>query len=234
SAAGELVYNGGGQGATDRGLTINAGGGTVDCGTQNIGFGGIVSGPGNLTKAGAGTLSLGGALNTMSGSFNVNAGTLSVGSIGAGERGANVNLIGGSTFEYTGANHTNSRGVSITGSGTIGVTNASSTLTLNGAVNGPTLAKSGAGTLNLGGLVTYTGTTHAIAANSGTIAYGSSGGNTINGTYTVNSGSTLRTTASNGLGAVSVALSGGRLSLAATPAIGGGLVGEFYQFGPNS
>ncbi|HEV8606105.1 MAG TPA: PA14 domain-containing protein [Tepidisphaeraceae bacterium] len=233
STAGTIRYSGGGAGSTDRGLTFAAGGGTVD-NAQNATFGGIVSGDGNLTKTGAGTLFLSGLTNTNSGSIAVNDGTVSVASMGAGGAGSLITLASGKTFEYTGANHTGARGVttpSAGATGTIGVTNAATKLDLSGAVSGQTISKAGPGNLTLSGLVNFTGTTHSLAANSGILAYTGTGGNTINGTYGVDSGSTLRG-APGSLGSVAVALNGGTLSLQGA-AGQQGLVGEFYQFGPS-
>jgi len=232
STGGVLRYSGAAAGSTDRGITLNAGGGTVD-NAQNATFGGIVSGAGNLTKTGAGTLTLSGITNTNTGNLNVNGGTLSVASMGIGVAPAMINLGAGRTFEYTGASQSGGRGITTAdAASTVSVTNAATTLKLSGPVTGPSINKSGAGTLDLAGLVTFSGTAHSMAPNSGTLSYSGTAGNTINGTYTVNAGSTLRS-APGSISSVAVSLNGGTLSLAG-PTSKAGLNAEFYQFGPDT
>jgi len=230
-----LRYIGGGAGSTDLGIAIGDAGATVDTGAQNASFNGIASGIGTLTKTGAGKLSLGGAANTLSGSLNINAGTLSVASIGAGVAPAAINLGNGATYEWTGPTFTGGRNVTTPAAGapgTISVTNAATNLTIGGTVSGGSLTKAGAGTLTLPGVVTFSGTSHSMGPNAGTLVYTGST-NTINGTYGVDAGSTLRTTTTTGLGTATIALNGGTLSLrapATTPF--GGMTAEFYHFGP--
>ena len=76
---GALSFNGGTLAATEtfataRGVTLNAGGGTIDVASgKTLTASGIVGGAGSLTKTSSGTLVLGNA-NTFSGATNINNG----------------------------------------------------------------------------------------------------------------------------------------------------------------
>jgi fibronectin-binding autotransporter adhesin len=97
----------------------------------------VISGSGNLTQAGAGTLILAGA-NTYLGTTSISAGTLQV-----GNAGATGNLGGGNVID-----------------GTSLVFNRSDALTLPNAISGSgSLTQAGAGTLILTGANTYGGST---------------------------------------------------------------------------
>jgi len=89
SDSSNLVFDGGtlhwtGTTATgiDRGFTLNAGGGTIRNNNADpailIRFGGNVTGTGDLTKVGSGTLALSGAASDYTGKTFVNEGTLSL------------------------------------------------------------------------------------------------------------------------------------------------------------
>ena len=75
--------------ATNRAVTLNAGGGTFDTNGNGATLAGAIFGVGGLTKIGAGTLTLSGA-GTYSGATAVNAGTLQAGAangiFGRGQR----------------------------------------------------------------------------------------------------------------------------------------------------
>jgi autotransporter-associated beta strand protein len=81
--AGNVTLNGGKLLATsgftlgaNRGISVGASGGTVEvAASQNLGYGGIVSGLGALTKAGAGTFTLSGS-SSFSGATTVSGGVL--------------------------------------------------------------------------------------------------------------------------------------------------------------
>ncbi|MBL0166111.1 MAG: autotransporter domain-containing protein [Propionivibrio sp.] len=139
------------------GTTIDLNGGTLTVGGDNSSttYSGTFSAiPGNLVKAGTGTLTLEGApLHT--GSTTINAGTLQVGNGGA--------LAGSSSF-----------GGPVVNNGTLAFdyTSAGGIATL-GAVSGTgNLTKSGSGTLILTGAPGYTGST---TINAGTLQVGSGG-----------------------------------------------------------
>ncbi|PJI76140.1 autotransporter-associated beta strand protein, partial [Polynucleobacter brandtiae] len=127
-------------------------------------FSGVISGAGNLTKQGTGTLTLSGP-NTYTGTTTLRSGTLSISAdnqLGAIPGTATVGSIifnGGTLNTSTTFMLNANRGIAMTGNGTIDV-DGSTTLTYNGVIAGSgDLTKSGAGTLVLGGANTYTGTT---------------------------------------------------------------------------
>src|SRR5262249_20788596 len=83
--------------STSRTLSLGTGGGAVSVtnpGT-NVTWNGAISGTGDLTKSGAGTLILSGA-NTYTGAININAGTLSGAAID--NSGTNSSFGSGSSF----------------------------------------------------------------------------------------------------------------------------------------
>jgi fibronectin-binding autotransporter adhesin len=149
SAAANLAFNGGtlqyttgDTPGTDHGVTLNAGGGTVQV-TSAAGVlslnGAIVGGSGGgLTKSGNGTLVLN-AANTYNGSTTISGGTLQV-----GNGGATGNLGSGSTIADN----------------TALVVNRTGTLTLTNVITGSgSIANNGTGTLVLAGTNTYSGGT---------------------------------------------------------------------------
>lgn len=141
-----------------RDVVLNGGGGTIDTNGFDSTFSGIFSGPGMLTKDGAGTLVLSG-VNTYTGGTAINGGILSVGS--------NVNLGGplgpiffnGGTLLTTGP-VTSARAITVNIlGGTIDTNGFDSSF--SGPVTGPgDFTKDGMGTLTFSGpLAGYTGNT---------------------------------------------------------------------------
>jgi autotransporter-associated beta strand protein len=131
-------------------------------------YAGIMSGNGSLTKNNSGTVQLNG-VNSFTGGTTINAGVLS---LGASNRLANtgaVNIAGG-TFDI-GANSDTVGAVTLTSgsiTGTTGVLTGSSYAVQSGTVSAKlagsgALTKSGAGTVALTGVNTYTGGTNVHA-----------------------------------------------------------------------
>jgi fibronectin-binding autotransporter adhesin len=141
---------------------------------------GVISGAGNLTKTGAGTLTLSNTNSTYSGTLTVQSGTLKIDTANNassnGELGNSANsvILGGSgttgTLEYTGGTASSSKTFTMAtgGTGAFQIDTAATNLTLSGVINGGGgLLKTGGGTLILSGATnTYTGPT---TINAGTL-----------------------------------------------------------------
>lgn len=145
--------------------------------SDNVDFGGIVSGTGDLVKKGAGTLTLYGA-NTYSGDTKIQSGTLKLGTGGSLAAATDVDVGAGTVFDING--HTQTVG-QITGTGEIklGASGAltsqfdSVTAVFGGAMTGGgSLTKAGTGTMVLTGTNTYTGGT---TISGGTLSIGNGG-----------------------------------------------------------
>ena len=125
---------------------------------HGITLGGILSGTGVvLTKTGNGVLTLNG-LNTFTGATLLSAGTLNVNADTAlGDAGNGVTLLNGAVLQAGGAVTTNTRIFSLgAGGGTIDTNGNAVTLDAGSSVTGSFLTKTGAGTLTLNGVNTYT------------------------------------------------------------------------------
>jgi fibronectin-binding autotransporter adhesin len=173
NASGGLAFNGGtlryNTGfSSARGITLNAGGGTLDTNSNSATLTGVIGGTGALTKTGTGTLTLSGT-NTYSGGTTVNAGALSVSADNNLGNASGGLTFGGGTLQY-GAGFSSARGVTLNAGGGTVDTNGNSA-TLSGVISGAgALTKTGAGTLTLSGTNTYSGGT--------TVSAGALAGNT--------------------------------------------------------
>ena len=191
-----LTLNGGtlratANGTDARGLSVLAGGGTVevDSGVTWT-TGGIISGGGLLTKAGTGTLVLSGA-NTWTGDAQLSAGILSIDSDARlGGVGSDLIFAGGQLSTTATLTVGAARTVTLnSGGGTVSVTGGT-TCTIAGLIGGTgTLAKTGTGGLALSGANTYTGAT-SVAAGELAISHATALGTSAAGT-TVASGAAL-------------------------------------------
>jgi fibronectin-binding autotransporter adhesin len=193
-----LTFNGGTLQTTatfalnaNRGVTFNAGGGTIETASATtLTYAGIAAGAGGLIKSGTGDLLLAG-VNTYTGATTVNAGTLRIsnaGALGATGAGSETTVASGATLSVEGGVTTaealtlNGSGVggtgALTGTGnsavsgaitletgtpTVGVAAGADTLTLSGTVGGTSLTKVGVGTLSLTGSNNYSGATNVNA-----------------------------------------------------------------------
>ena len=183
ATANDLTFNGGTLGTTstftlssNRGVTLNAGGGTFapSSGTT-LTYGGVVAGAGALTVNGPGTLTLSGT-NTYTGATNLDAGKLNIGAdanLGAAPgpyTTSQINFNGGTLGTTATFALSSNRGVTLNSGGGTFAPSSGTTLTYGGVVAGTgALTVNGAGTLNLTGTNTYTGATNL---NGGTLTIG--------------------------------------------------------------
>jgi autotransporter-associated beta strand protein len=132
--------------------------------SDDVTFGGRISGTGSLIKLGAGTLALTGA-NTYSGPTNINAGTLrAVGGNGIGDNSA-VAVAAGATLALEAARASSETIGSLAGAGTVQLNgqtlrtgNDNTSSTFAGSIDGTgAVVKIGTGTLRLSGASTSTG-----------------------------------------------------------------------------
>lgn len=182
-----------GSGVTlDDALVIGASGGTVG-NANGVTLSGGMSGPGVLTKAGAGTLTLSGTNSHAS--TTVTDGTLSV--TGSGNLGSGPVTLNGGGLTVTGTgNVTNA--IALASAATITNGNA---VTLSGTLSGTGgIIKAGAGTLTLSGTNTHTG---AWSVTAGGLTAG--GGSAIGDAAAVDlaAGTTLTLSAAEAIGALS-------------------------------
>jgi len=188
---------------------------TVAQSADTLTLSGVVGGAGGINKVGAGTLVLSNAGNSLSGPITVGAGTLEAASLASGSGVAGDLTVGDGTLRYTGPSATLSRGLTTSGAATIQVNTTGATLKLTGPVASPnsnaiteTLAKTGAGTLELtspsatnriaDALTVYEGGL-ALGTTAGTAQYDVGGNVTVGGTVPGGTtGSTAGLTLGNG------------------------------------
>ncbi len=167
----------------NRGIFMNAPGGTIDTNGFDLTFNGPIQnsdGPGQLTKIGTGTFWLGGTAggSTYSGPTVVSAGTFAAAGTNTFSANSALTIAAGATLDLGGySQETGSLtgGGSITNSGAAGATLTtnidSGTATFGGVIGDGTgvlsLTKTGAGTQILSNINTYTG---ASAIQAGTLA----------------------------------------------------------------
>jgi fibronectin-binding autotransporter adhesin len=196
STAGTLLYTGANDTMT-RGITLGAGGGTVNVSTGATTL--IVSGKvtgGALGKDGPGILTLSNSTNDYTGATTVLGGTLKAGvaTTAFGNLSA-VTVNSGATLDMASLSQTigslaGAGNVTIGSSGiflTTGGNNTSTTFSGN-LSGGGGLIKNGSGVLTMSGNNNYSGST---TVNGGTLRAGSATGFTPNNTYTLAANTTL-------------------------------------------
>jgi autotransporter-associated beta strand protein len=183
-ASSETIGSLAGGGATGGNVTLSANTLTTGANNTSTTYSGIISGTGNLSKAGTGTFTVSRA-NSYTGATTVSAGTLKDGVANALPAGTPLTVNGTGTFDLGGLAQTvgglADGGVS---TGTVTDSGAAATLTVNAAVactfsglitNGAhalALTINGVGTLVLSGTNTYSGITTISA---GTLQIGNAG-----------------------------------------------------------
>ncbi len=180
---GKLRYTGAGSVATDRGFTLNAGGGTIDVlnGATTLVVGGGGTGAGGLVKEGAGILTLTGTSN-YTGGTTVSAGTLRIGN-GVANGSVSGDVLNNAALQFNNPSNSTFAG-DISGVGSLR-TLGTSTLTVTG-----THTYTGTTTVNTGTLLVNGSTDGASAVsvnNTGTLG----GSGTVAGTVAVASGGTV-------------------------------------------
>jgi fibronectin-binding autotransporter adhesin len=189
AATGGLAFGGGtlrflSGFATNRAVTLDVGGGTIDTNGNTATLAGSIGGPGGLTKIGAGTLVLSG-INSYSGGTALAAGTL---------RLENNSALGTGALTTTGSVVDYANGVAIANSIVLDSNSTQLQVSTGGAtqagaiseLNGPRpLEKIGDGTLFLTGAGSYTGPTTVSA---GALVVN---GSIANSSVTVNAGALL-------------------------------------------
>lgn len=158
-ASSSIVFGGGALQTTGTGFTVTqsmSGASaaiidTADAGNTSTASG--VIGTVGLIKDGLGTLVLSG-VNTYTGVTTINAGILSVSAVNNLGSSAGINF-GGGTLQTTGTGFTLTQNMSGTGDANIDVSGAANTTTLIGEISTANLTKSGAGTLVLSGVNTF-------------------------------------------------------------------------------
>jgi autotransporter-associated beta strand protein len=148
---------------TNRGITLNAGGGIFDTNGNNATLAGNIVGTGGLTKIGAGTLTLSGP-STYTGATNVNAGTLQAGVANAFSPLSAFTVASGATLDFNGFDQNvgslAGAGAVTLGAATLFTGGDNTSTTFSGTISGSgALFKLGPGTLTLTGTSTYAGGT---------------------------------------------------------------------------
>jgi autotransporter-associated beta strand protein len=155
--------------STSQAMTLTgAGNATFDTAGYSVTLSGPLSGPGNLIKAGSGTLTLS-AANTYSGNTLISGGTLALADPGALQQ-STLDTSGGGVLSFGSLTSATLGG--LTGPGALSLTNTASaavalsvgnnnaSTTFSGTLQGGgSLTKTGSGTLTMAGSDTYTGGT---------------------------------------------------------------------------
>jgi len=185
--------------------------GVVDSGSHALTLSGAISGAGDFTKTGTGSVTLSGA-NTFTGGLTVSAGTLATSAANRLVATAAPVVASGATLSLGGDQTL----AVVTGSGALDL--AAGTLTVGsttgefaGALTGAgSLLKSGAGTLTLSGASPdYTG---AVTVSGGTLLLDNNGALNTNVDLTLNSGATLNVAAGRTVPVKSFTLTSGTLT----------------------
>jgi len=148
-------------------ISLQAQGGIINTNGNNATLSGAISGPGGLSKIGAGTLTLSGQ-STYTGATGVNAGTLQAGAVNAFSPFSAFTVASGATLALASFNQTigslaGTGGVTL-GSATLTTGNDNTSTIFSGTISGAGgLTKIGSGMLMLAGANTYAGPTNINA-----------------------------------------------------------------------
>jgi autotransporter-associated beta strand protein len=148
--------------------TVSLGSATLTAGSNNTStaYNGIITGTGDLIKAGTGTLTLAGA-NTYSGGTTLSAGRIAIGANTA--LGTGALALAGGTLQTT-ANMSFANTINVTGAGS-SIDTGATTLTLTGALGGGnSFSKTGSGTLVFGSTLDTSGHSNGMTLAGGTLS----------------------------------------------------------------
>ena len=165
-------------------ISLQSQGGIVDTNGNNATLTGAISGPGGLSKIGAGTLTLSGQ-STYTGATTVNVGTLQAGAVNAFSPSSAFSVASGAVVSLAGFNQTigslAGAGAVTLGAATLTTGNDNTSTTFSGVMSGTGgLTKIGNGILTLTGANSFTGATTVNAG--GLVVNGSLASNvTVNG-----------------------------------------------------
>jgi outer membrane autotransporter protein len=207
-------------------ISLQAQGGIINTNGNNATLSGAISGPGGLSKIGAGTLTLSGQ-STYTGATGVNAGTLQAGAVNAFSPFSAFTVASGATLALASFNQTigslAGTGSVTLGSATLTTGNDNTSTVFSGTISGAGgLTKIGSGMLLLAGANSYAGPTNI---NAGILNVNGS----LASTVSVNAGGTLM---GNGtIGGLSVSSAG---TIAPGNSIGTLTVAGNASFAPGS
>jgi autotransporter-associated beta strand protein len=167
--------------------------------TQGTNFANSISGTGNLTQAGSGTLFLGGT-NSYTGLTTISAGNLSINATTAVGSTSGINLANAAALIYNGSAATLDRAITVT-SGTGTIRNTGGALTLSGALskNGTTLTLAG-GTngITVSGVISGSANNSDLIIDGGTTTL-TNANNSYNGPTFIINGATLNASVTGAL-----------------------------------
>ncbi len=178
AASGSLIFNGGALKflaslTTNRGITLNAGGGSFDTNGYNASLSGPIGGTGGLNKIGPGILTLT-ATSSYLGATNVNTGTLQGGAANVFAPLSAVSVATGATLDLNSFNQTvaslSGAGNVVLGAAALTLANASGAF--SGIISGNGSLQQTAGNETLTAANAYTGGTFL---NGGTLTIGNNG-----------------------------------------------------------
>ncbi len=239
-------------------ISLQNQGGIVDTNGNNATFSGAISGPGGLSKIGAGTLTLSGQ-STYTGATAVNVGTLQAGAVNAFSPSSAFSVASGAVLNLAGFNQTigslAGAGAVTLGAATLTTGNDNTSTIFSGVISGGGgLAKIGNGILTLTGANTFTGGTtvnggglvvngslaSGVTVNNGTLSGGGSFGGLVANGGVLAPGNSIGTFAVNGNfiqngGVYQVEVNSAgqsdRINVAGTATINGGTVQVLAQNG---
>jgi autotransporter-associated beta strand protein len=167
--------------------------------TQGTNFANSISGTGNLTQAGSGTLFLGGT-NSYTGLTTISAGNLSINAATAVGSTSGINLANATSLIYTGSAASLDRAISVT-SGTGSIRNTGSALTLSGPLskNGTTLTLAGGNNgITVSGVISGSANNSDLIIDGGTTTL-TNANNSYNGPTFIINGATLNASVAGAL-----------------------------------